>query len=498
MKTNTLISMWLLAGASMCFGATNYVVPPGTPDVTPTPPYTNGWEYAATNLIEAVNAAGAGNTVLVSTGLYLLTNYVNITKTLHLKSWNRAQGRVDRAGTIVNGNYPATTNRCFRLYGSSVKIVLEGFTITNGFAAGTSTDGYGGGVLMGAVAGSMITNCVISGCGAVYGGGGVTFMIFTCAIGNSEVVGNVAGSYGGGIYCHDNPGDRLIDGVLVSNNTASLEGGGIYIGHAPVGIITNCVIVNNSAMTLGGGVYISRVARINNSVISENSATNSGYGGGLYFYYGGAEGAVAVENCDISRNRTDRHGGGIYLRSNATNVTVRNCLITQNTNGLLGGNYHGGGVVMYNPANLLENCTIAGNHAVDAESYAGGVYLSFAATARTNLRNCIVYDNTASNYPDVYVVTTALVYNCCLKPAGDMDGLASGENNLAGAPLFAESSAGNYRLQRLSPCINAGTNQPWMADGYDLDQRPRLDRVCGIADIGCYEYIPSITFFSLK
>lgn len=497
MKKNLLVSMCLLAGGSMCFGATNYVVPPGTAGVTPTPPYTNGWDYAATNLIEAVNAASAGNTVLVSTGLYLLTNYVDITKSLHVKSWDREAGNVDRAHTIVNGNYPATTNRCFRMYGVSAKIILEGFTITNGFASGTTAVGAGGGVYMGAVAGSMITNCVISGCESAYGGGGVAFMIFTCAIGNSEVVGNVAGSYGGGIYCHDNPGDRLFDGVLVSNNTASLDGGGIYFGPSPVGIITNCVIVNNSTLAQGGGIYAHRAARINNSVISGNSATNSGYGGGLYFYFGGADGSVKVENCVVSANQTAREGGGIYLRSTATNVAVRNCLIAQNTNGL-GGNYHGGGVMMLNAASLLENCTIAGNRSAGTNCYAGGVYLNFAATAQTNLRNCVVYDNTASNYPDVYVVTTALVHNCCLKPAGAKDGLASGANNLDGAPLFVEPGAGNYRLQRLSPCINTGTNQFWMAAGSDLDRRPRLDRVCGIADIGCFEYIPAITFFSLK
>ncbi len=497
MKKILLISMWVLAGAAMCFGATNYVVPPGTTGVTPTPPYTNGWDYAATNLIEAVNAAGVSNTVLVSTGLYLLTNYVDITKSLHVKSWNRELGRVDRAGTIVNGNYPATTNRCFRLYGVSAKIILEGFTITNGFASGATTVGSGGGIYFGATAESMITNCVIAGCEAAYAGGGIACMIFYCAIGNSEVVGNAAGAYGGGIYCHDNPGDRLINGVLISNNTASLDGGGIYVGSSPVGIITNCVIVNNATLGQGGGVYVHRVARISDSVISGNSATNSGYGGGLYFYFGGATGLVAVEHCVISANRNAREGGGIYLRSTATNVTMRNCLIAQNTNSL-GGNYHGGGVMMLHAANLVENCTIAGNRSAGTNCYAGGVYLNFAATAQTNLRNCIVYDNIASNYPDVHVVTTALVYNCCLKPAGAKDGIASGANNLEDAPLFAETDAGNYRLQRLSPCINAGTNQSWMAAGSDLDRRARLDRVCGIADIGCYEYIPAITFFSLK
>jgi hypothetical protein len=60
--------------------------------------------------------------------------------------------------------------------------------------------------------------------------------------------------------------------------------------------------------------------------------------------------------------------------------------------------------------------------------------------------------------------------------------------NITNEPLFVNAAAGNYHVQLDSPCIDAGTNLPWMAGATDLDGNPRI--VDGRVDIGCYEYIP--------
>ena len=64
--------------------------------------------------------------------------------------------------------------------------------------------------------------------------------------------------------------------------------------------------------------------------------------------------------------------------------------------------------------------------------------------------------------------------------------------------LFAGYGAGNYRMAQGSPCINTGTNLPWMADAVDLDGRCRLDRFSRQVDMGCYEYLPQGIIFNLR
>jgi len=69
--------------------------------------YTN-WIGAATNIQMAVDKALSFETVLVSNGVYNLTNQVSIaTKYVTVKSLK------GRDNTFVNGNYPNITNRCF-------------------------------------------------------------------------------------------------------------------------------------------------------------------------------------------------------------------------------------------------------------------------------------------------------------------------------------------------------------------------------------------------
>lgn len=53
-------------------------------------------------------------------------------------------------------------------------------------------------------------------------------------------------------------------------------------------------------------------------------------------------------------------------------------------------------------------------------------------------------------------------------------------------PLFVDAL--EFRLQDGSPCIDAGTNLPWMATAFDLDGNARM--YGGRVDMGCYGLIP--------
>jgi len=62
-------------------------------------------------------------------------------------------------------------------------------------------------------------------------------------------------------------------------------------------------------------------------------------------------------------------------------------------------------------------------------------------------------------------------------------------------PYFLNQADHNYRLTWRSPCINTGTNQPWMNDATDIEGRPRIHY--GTVDMGAYEHVYEGTLFML-
>ena len=99
---------------------------------TPTPPYTN-WATAAHIIPEAVDAAGAGDTVLVTNGVYDTGD----------TRWGRTSNRVVITNSIrvVSVNGPEVTNlvgagpigfTAVRFAVVGADSMLAGFTLTNG------------------------------------------------------------------------------------------------------------------------------------------------------------------------------------------------------------------------------------------------------------------------------------------------------------------------------------------------------------------------------
>jgi hypothetical protein len=211
----------------------------------PVAPYST-WATAATNIQDAINAAAAGDIVLVTNGVYAyggwvvagnLTNRVALNKPVTVTSANgyavtAIQGALDPVSTTTG---PGAV-RCAYVGDGAV---LYGFTLQNGATRATG-DGSAGGPL----------------------------------------------ESGGGIYC--NSANGLVFNCVLSNNYA-IYGGGIING-----ILNNSLVTLNQASFYGGGTYY---ANLNNCTVLNNS---SGHNLGAGTYYGTAQNSIVLDNYNFA------------------------------------------------------------------------------------------------------------------------------------------------------------------------------------------------------
>jgi hypothetical protein len=253
-----------------------------------TPPYTS-WTIAATNIQEAVDAAVAGDEIVVTNGLYAAGQRTN----------SDTRVVVDKPVSLRSMNGPIYTGVSGRVRGGSLTCVyltngasLSGFTLTGG-SGGVSCEGFG----------AVISNCVITGNridGAYFrenvgGGGAFGGTLYNCTLTDNSVTTTGSGLFAGGggaYFC-------LLNNCTLSGNSASVTD------------TTNSISV--PCVAAGGGAYL---CTLNNCTLTGNSVSgNAGYGGG-----GGGATQSTLNNCTLSQNEAV-HGGG------AQGCTLNNCII---------------------------------------------------------------------------------------------------------------------------------------------------------------------------
>jgi hypothetical protein len=165
--------------------------------------------------------------------------------------------------------------------------ILDGFTITKGYADGMFEQSKGGGIYI-RVSSPVIRNCTIVDNIAEYGGGmyndGSSPTITNCTfIGNRADIEGSTDNWGGGMANNSNSSPQITNCMFQGNHAGS-NGGGIHNTGSSSPSVTNSIFVGNHAETNGGGIFsYQSVPTVANCTFSQNAVT-TGSGGGFYVY----------------------------------------------------------------------------------------------------------------------------------------------------------------------------------------------------------------------
>lgn len=321
------------------------------------------------------------------------------------------------SGDLLEDDGPNFANNSENSYhvvtgsGTDATAILDGFTITGGFANETVPNNHGAGILI--ISGSpTLNNCAVS-----YNrtGDGIEFI----CDGSGECVdnGRQHGGNGAGIYCES--GSPNLSACTLVGNTTGIgwsdyysiyqfgqpgqggNGAGVYIVNSSL-LLTSCMIVQNisgngSASILSGGDGGSGAA-----IFAKNSILN-------------------LNDCNISNNRSGDggrgakgnpglggSGGGICVAED-TILTVTECNLSSNSTGSGGpsaewlGSPAGDGGAIYctfsratiNSSTIIGNTTGSGGGSQDMSGDDGGSGAGIFADSASLLTmiDCIVRNN---------------------------------------------------------------------------------------------------------
>jgi hypothetical protein len=199
---------------------------------------------------------------------------------------------------------------------SAHTVVIQGLTISNGFAA---QFGFGGGILNEASTLSVI-NCIVSGNSTDSSGGGIADGFQTggtLTIESSTLRGNYAGDYGGGI---ENSGTLTINNSTLSDNRGEFTGGAILNGFSGGSLtVRNSTLSGNSTQLHGGGIWNGGQSAISNSTLSGNSGMNGGA-------INNSQGTLEIESTILKRGESGANilNGSGMVNSHGYNISDDN------------------------------------------------------------------------------------------------------------------------------------------------------------------------------
>lgn len=266
-------------------------------------------------------------------------------------------------------------------------------------------------------------------------------------------------------------------------------------------------INNNSIHDNLGNLKINQISYVNiyNNKIYRNFS--SAYGGGITLN-SKIKKAIIVNNL-ISNNMAKEHGGGIFTSSSDldvdTVILAGNVIVNNRSNN------EGGGCYLQAKHMQFTNNTIACNHAAAG----GGLFFR----NNCSVTNSIIYHNTSDStthqivfdFKDSIPSYTPSIENCDIQ--GGISGVAGlvfpyaeifvnytgvYNNNINADPLFVNGSVGSdttyngiasdWRISKLSPCVDKGNNSFYGPEFSQIDFWDLKRIFNNYIDIGANEY----------
>jgi parallel beta-helix repeat protein/predicted outer membrane repeat protein len=256
--------------------------------------------------------------------------------------------------------------------GEGADTVIDGFTITNGYAE------FDGGAIFCDGTSPTIRNCTFSNGHADYMAGAICFDLSSAVLIGCTFTGNTSDEEGAVLHFTEST-PTLVD-CTFSGNASEFDGGAIY-GLGSSVTLTNCTFSDNSAVRNGGALYSEQgSAIVTGCTFSGNS---SGEDGGAIWY---DELSPILTNCQFTGNSCGSGDGGAAWCAN-TSPIITGCEFTGNTSG-----DDGGGLYCDAASPILTGCEFSDNSA----GYAGGGFSCVDSTPL--LTNCTFSDNTADDY----------------------------------------------------------------------------------------------------
>lgn len=292
------------------------------------------WLNAYTNFQTAIDAASAGDSLLVAQASYQPASGNSFIMKEGVKIFGGFLGTESSFDQRSDANKPTLLgngNSVIRNENNALTsaALLDGFIITEG---GNYFASVAGGGMYNDGASPTISNCIFTANGTFDNGGGMCNYNAAPVITNCIFVSNISHSLGGAIF-NANSSPLITNCTFSMNTITGLGGGGIYnIGSNPT--IKGCLFSGNGYdFAWGGGMYNDGGSApfITNCVFTGNKAAA---GGGMY----NVGSSPTILNCTFSGNYGSNFGDGI-LNYNAAYPVINNTIIWNNgTTGIVNQN----------------------------------------------------------------------------------------------------------------------------------------------------------------